>query len=438
MKKFPKTIQNQFKDLKDIQLSEDSKNLLKQQLLSELDFGVSKNNSSASFFAILALYFQEAIRRISLKPLGMVILVAGIIVGPGIATVSAARSSLPGDTLYPLKRSLETVELSFAFTEKKKATKEVGQIANRLTELNRITQEQTPSPERQQKIVLALEELKKNTDTVKKRLDSTKEENTSDNSSDDALEIARIIEEKTASYKQDLKTSVEQLGHEVAQDSEDIQLALSAVQEVAINALNIIAVNHEDGGEEVSKEDLKKSVQAQLATVKEQVNGFTKRLEDVELITKQIEENSLVSIEATLVEESKDDDTTEDDSSNDSDSTEEPSTTKEQDLLVTMRGSLETKIQEQISFIEELIELGEFKTALDRLSETKTEIDVLSQNLRLERKNRQAKLDALIELNKKEASEKVDQEEPKEEMQEEDDSNSTEKVLEELIEVKKE
>lgn len=366
MKKLPKTILKEFEELRSIRSNDSWKQETKQQLLSELDFSGSKKTNS--FFSLVTLYFQESVKRLSLKPVGALILIAGVIIGPGIATVSAARSSLPGDTLYPLKRSLENVELSFAFSEKKRAEIEITQVANRLAELNRITQEQVPSPERKQKLVLAVEEVKKGTETVKKRLESNKQEKNSDKA-EEAIEIAKIIEEKTASYKEDLKTSVKQLSDEVAEDADDIQLALSAVQEVAIDALNIIAEDHEEGGENITKEDLKESVEEQLTTIKEQIavlNG---------------QEEPASTEEAS--EDETTDESTEEATEEEGETAEETESSQDQELS----DEHQKELDEQIQYIEELIEMGKFKTALDQLSETKNQLDQMTQDKRAEKES---------------------------------------------------
>ncbi len=53
-------------------------------------------------------------------------------------TVLAAQASLPGDTLYPVKRLTEKVEVALATSEKSKAEVEAAHAAERLTELSEL------------------------------------------------------------------------------------------------------------------------------------------------------------------------------------------------------------------------------------------------------------------------------------------------------------
>lgn len=338
---------------------------------------IKSEANDVSFVDTLSLTFKQFTRQLSAKPLGVMILVAGIIIGPGIATVSAARASLPGDTLYTLKRGLENVELSLTFSDKKKAEKKIEHVATRLTELHRITQEQSPSPEREQKMVLALEELKKDTDDVNKRLQTAKDDN--DVTENDVVELARIIEEKTSDYKETLKSSKDHLSDDIAANVEEIDLALSTVQEVAIGALNIIAEEEASGESEISKEDLKTRVESQLQTVQEQIAGLLSRVDLANGLAQE-----LASLTAPQPE-----------SNNESDNpiiSEEPA---KNEILTNLSESISKIADEQISYISELIEMGELRTALDEISSAKSRADELALELRVYRVSLETQLQSI-------------------------------------------
>jgi hypothetical protein len=377
MKKLPNNLVQNLQSLKSIELSAKAKADIKSQLLLNL----RESGAQAQEIPVTQAIKASAkiwLRQLSAKPIGMAILIAGIIVGPGIATVSAARSSLPGDTLYSLKRGLENVDFSLTLTENGKTEKKINHVATRLSELHRITQEQSPSPEREEKIVLALVELKKDTDEVKERLETAKNEPSQ--SDGEVVALAKIIEEKTSDYKETLLTSKTQLSAEVSDDIED---ALSTVQEVAIDALNIIVEDHEDEetDSEITKDDLQDRVQNQLTTVIEQIDGIQLRIDSttVELaeFNKPTEEAVIGLLDAVLVEDEAEEPlTTEKEDS--TDETEEPAV----DPLASIQERLNVIKGDQLSYLSELLEMNELRAALDQLSETKIVVNKLSLELR--------------------------------------------------------
>ncbi|MEK9658750.1 MAG: DUF5667 domain-containing protein [Chloroflexota bacterium] len=61
------------------------------------------------------------------------------IVGSGTGTVLAAQSAVPGEALYPVKRSTERVQLAFAFDEQREADLRESLVERRMEELERVT-----------------------------------------------------------------------------------------------------------------------------------------------------------------------------------------------------------------------------------------------------------------------------------------------------------
>ena len=401
MKKLPSIIKNELKELKKLEAHHEWKEETRKSLLLELGLNESVSAGKQSIFQTIKVLIKDTLRQLSFKPVGIFVIILGVIIGPGIATVSAARLSLPGDALYSLKRGLETVQISLTFSERKKAEKKIEHVANRLAELQRITHEQTPSIERDENIVLVLAGLKQDTEEVKLHLETAAEEGS------EVIEIALIIEEKTSEYKEILRASVNQLSEEVADDVEDIELALSTVQGIAIDAINIIAEDHEEGSEEISTEDIKKLVQEQLDDVKEQVETLSSRISELRGIESEFAvdeepavrdeeaENPDAAVEEISAEPESADQTEEDadgvDSErNDSENTEEGSpeeiaaelSDEVSQSLSDLQEQLSGQINEQLQFVDELIELEEYSTALDRLSATKETIDELALQLR--------------------------------------------------------
>jgi Domain of unknown function (DUF5667) len=71
-----------------------------------------------------------------------------VIVGAGTGTAAVSQHALPGDLLYPVKRSIERVELQLARGDSGKGTELLDQASTRLDEVEALTTEnQSPDPE---------------------------------------------------------------------------------------------------------------------------------------------------------------------------------------------------------------------------------------------------------------------------------------------------
>ncbi|MBI4121889.1 MAG: hypothetical protein HY461_01005 [Parcubacteria group bacterium] len=272
-----KQIRNALSSLRSVKPDSAWKESTYTRLMSQLSLDEKPTVAPVHFYTFLSASSKGMLGRLAWQPIGGVLILFGLIVGPGMVTVNATKGSLPGDSLYLVKRSLERARISLAITDTKKAQLEVDLVSNRLHELQRITKEQAPSPARQQKITLALQELKKDTDTVKTRLEAAKNEPAADKKQE-AVELAKIIDQKTADYQQTLDAAVSDLDDESVQTTgTDMGQAMANVQDVAINALDVL-VTQPDAKQPLSQEELKTRVQQRLDALKKSVESFQNQL----------------------------------------------------------------------------------------------------------------------------------------------------------------
>ncbi|MBI4054000.1 MAG: hypothetical protein HY397_01565 [Candidatus Doudnabacteria bacterium] len=92
------------------------------------------------------------------------------------STAVAAQNSLPGQTLYPVKRTVERIELTLAVDEVKKTEVKIKHAEKRLTEAQGIV-EQLPPEKEEQVIGKTIGELKNTTEEVAKRVASRSTDN---------------------------------------------------------------------------------------------------------------------------------------------------------------------------------------------------------------------------------------------------------------------
>lgn len=299
-------------------------------------------------------YSREMITKLAWQPIGALLLVAAVIVGPSFVTVNAAKGSLPGDALYPVKRSLERARISLTFSSTKRAERELNLVANRLHEIQRITKEQAPSPERKQKIAIALEELKKDTTTVKTRLEASKTEPQTSAQKTETLNLAKIIDAKTSGYQETLRSAVLDMHADNQEPSDDLGEAISTVQEVAINALDVLVSTKEDGELPISQEELRGKVEQQLTVTKSTADAVRLRL------------TTLIAAETANT------------------ATTEPVEVTETAPVLTftdLLNKLDQQIIPTVVYAEELLKLGDFTAALDSLAKTNKQVEGLIKQI---------------------------------------------------------
>ncbi len=107
--------------------------------------------------------------------LGSMILILAVVLGGGsIATISRAKASLPGDALYPVKITMEQAQLSLAFSESKQAELEMSFAASRLDEVNKLIAQDGETGQVAANVSQAMAHFNSSLNSVQKKLDSAK------------------------------------------------------------------------------------------------------------------------------------------------------------------------------------------------------------------------------------------------------------------------
>ena len=376
MSKLPQQIKNQLKGLKNINRDSEWKERQRQSLLSEIGF--QNNIVKKEFFVkeLFSIYLKQWTSSMTWRSIGAMFLLFGVVIGPGIATVNASRGSLPGDTLYPVKRGIEKAKISVQFSEKAKAQLEINHVENRVNELARLTKEQAPSPQRKEKVDLALIELKKDVNSVNGRIEKLKEDSEKDPKNDtkknkDAAKVAILVQEKTVTVQNSIKLTVNDLATEGDKEGKaGVKLALESVNDVAINALGLIVDTHEDGDTSISEEDVKKLVTKQLEDTQELVQALQGELSGNEAKEDSTKENqeSVELVDTKKVSEDSKEVTI----------TEQTAEEKEADLA---NEKVNQDLTDDIAIIKQLIEMDNLSQAVDKLAQTKIQVSEINKVL---------------------------------------------------------
>lgn len=363
MSKLPSNIKKELLALNEIRPSSAWKKETHARLLQTLNVPESAKRFTLTRYARFAsAYSREMLTKLAWQPIGALTLIAVVVVGPSMVTVNAAKGSLPGDALYPVKRSLERARISLTFSSTKRAELELNLVATRLHELQRITKEQAPSPEREQKIALAIEELKKDTTSVKTRLETAKTETQTTAQKTETLNLAKIIDEKTATYQETLEATISELHAHDQKPGNDLGQAISSVQEVAIDALDVL-ISSKDGENAISTDTLKTKVEQQLNVTKGTVETLRARLEVlVAAQTDTAETEEPVAETNTLA------------------APQEPA--KPPVTAADLKKKFDEQIAPTVVYAEELLKLGDFTAALDSLAKTNKQVEALSKDVK--------------------------------------------------------
>ena len=178
-----------------------------------------------------------------LRPVMAVLLIFSLVFSSSALAVQAAKASLPGDTLYPVKLGFERVQVGLAFSETKKAELEISFATTRIKEVAEIVTSQGQKNSEEpvqtaaqqsvsdgigvQNIGTAMEHFQKNIDSVKNRLDKIEKE---PNFEKEALEISKLVNEKT----QQIEENLLQIKEKIAQDnSSSTQQALQQEPQIS-------------------------------------------------------------------------------------------------------------------------------------------------------------------------------------------------------------
>lgn len=134
---------------------------IRNQVLDRISIPTISQESKKGWFGLIPT---------SLRSLRMLTGLAGgglIVVSLAVGTAVAARDSLPGQTLYPLKKVAENIHLKITLNEKQKADLQVKFAENRITELEKVldkTEEgQISSSEASKLVAQTVQDLQKST-----------------------------------------------------------------------------------------------------------------------------------------------------------------------------------------------------------------------------------------------------------------------------------
>jgi len=224
--------------------------------------------SGFSYLHLLKMSLPTRFVNFVAKPMGIVSLVLLFVAGSGALTVNAARESLPGSILYPVKLTSEQVAVGLTVSEKKKTELRVSLAEERVREIEKIMATAGDSQFKQQMLNMAADSLKKEMTNVTASLDKVKNDKTDQASN---LALIKQVDTKVG----ELATRLDNSASENPEASKILSSAKDAVDAVSVKAVEVIVDKYDKGQTEISSQEIKDTMEKQVKKIEDRIANIT-------------------------------------------------------------------------------------------------------------------------------------------------------------------
>ncbi len=208
------------------------------------------------FHGVTQLFAELHVGSFLRKPVMAVMFLVACMTGGSLFSVSAAEQSLPGDLFYGLKLVTEQARLALTSTMDEKLKLKTEFTERRVTELQRSVADEAY----REQVPQVAEMLKRDLGTLKEQLSNV----TQQSSSAKIVEAAKLLDEKTNAVITALQDTKSQLSPEA---KEKVTEAQSAASDVGIQAIEVLAAQHQESSETVPAETVTDALQDHAQTV---------------------------------------------------------------------------------------------------------------------------------------------------------------------------
>lgn len=303
-----------------------------------------------------------------LRPALMAVLVFGAYFGYS-ATSMAAKASLPGEALYPIKVLGENLALATTISDEAKVKLKMDFVSRRGDELQQLARQPENTQGKTENISQTVKKITQDVGEVKDKLDKMSSQ-ASDTSS--IINTAKTIDEKTLKVEKDIVDAHAALTTEVKKEvAKEVKEAIVKTEEVGTKALTVIV-------DKADKSEVKNSVTDKDITdrVSERIKNAEASVQAIAGEAKKISSSTPTIVLEKVVTSSTNGSTT-------------STTIKEAVKEVTE--TKPTLAQETIDQAKNLLESKDFSGALQKIQETKVivaevieQAPILDQQIKVE------------------------------------------------------
>ncbi len=187
----------------------------------------------------------------AMKPLVTSFAAVVLLLTGWIGATNASFDSLPGDRLYPIKLSMEKLQLAAALDTKQRSRLELEFTSRRLNEMVELTAERNlANPVR---VRIAVKQFKDNVSTLSNEL-----------TNEGSTELAKAVGRKTQAYRTSVKATSKDVPKEVAAQVAEVEDLIDTTQDQAVE---VIVTAHENQDDPETAAELKLTFDKQIATI---------------------------------------------------------------------------------------------------------------------------------------------------------------------------
>lgn len=159
-----------------------------------------------------------------------IVMIVLSVFGGSITTVSASLQSLPGDFLFPVKRTAEKIQVALKTDENSRTKLKMEFAGRRLEEAKTIMKSKNTEPEKEAKVALAIENFKMQIDNIKEDLANSETR--------DAGETAKMVAEKADEYQKTINRAIQ----DMPAVKENAEIATNTILELNAEAGKIATI----------------------------------------------------------------------------------------------------------------------------------------------------------------------------------------------------
>lgn len=270
---------------------------------------ISTEKKMEKMWATMALFLPRPLVYNVVRPIAVLLLVSVVATSAYSSTVKASYETLPGDWLYPAKRTAERAQgavISLLGDQNTETKFHVSLAQRRASEVKQIIANNIPS--QVANVGTTMAELKSELTSINTQLDTTGQGSMQADTAKEVKQNTEAIKDTLQNVKNALLLSPSSSAQNIT--LQEVAETKNLAKDVSVNAMGVMVVKHLEGDNSISKQDVKNAIDTSIANVavdvlasKQTVDGAKTIVDTVKTqvtdltgeITKQKTESSLAT-----------------------------------------------------------------------------------------------------------------------------------------------
>jgi len=261
----------------DIQMSKDQKKEVENLVMASVSQDLFYESKKPAVWVKVVDALVPA--NMAMQPVAVFILVIGLVFVSSFGSINAAKDTLPGDTLYPVKITAENIKYGLALSHESKAREALTLVEKRVGELKVIMQNENNGL-RAQKVSVTSRKIKENLNQVKEKINIIKEKA----NEEELAETVNEMNDKLVLVKDEILSTSEEVEEEMSEE------LVSVVEEVEEASLVLMAALDEKvaEGKVEGAQDEEEIVDEVIEEIVEPVSAQALVSEEEELVVEEL------------------------------------------------------------------------------------------------------------------------------------------------------